>query len=252
MMDENFFSGYVDKQVMCGERPLPLPLKFKEIRAMMGYFPVKASLIKPMLPAGLSPVSFFGYGIVGLAGIEYRDVNIGPYDEIAVQTLVRYIGKLPPQARQGYMRERVGMHIMIISVTTQEASDSGIHIWGYPKFISQIEFQDQGDQRECRWRIDGQEVLRLTMTTSGFSYLMNAPMVNFSQKENELLKNVLYCKFPLKMTRGGPNVRVVYGTHPLGQKIKDLIGDKKAIASCSFEKGLGVLDVPDWSVRLSS
>ena len=248
MANNDFFAGYVTKKVLCASGPVPIPLKAKDISIMMSYFPIKAERLQPMIHNKLRPLSFMGYCLLGIAGIEYKDMNIGPYNEVIVNVPVRFVGETPPQARGNFLREKIGMHILIISVTTQVALDSGAEIWGYPKFLSDIEFSEADGHKVCFWSASEEEIFSYSIKKSGIKLPYKGGIVDFSIREKEILKNVLYGRLPARIS-SGRNVSISFGPHPIGQKLAGLIENRRALFSASVENGLGVLDVPNWGVR---
>jgi hypothetical protein len=53
---------------------------------------------------------------------------------------------------------RFGLYVHHLPVTTQEAYDFGVELWGYPRFLCQITFEEDEGARRCRLAVDGQEV----------------------------------------------------------------------------------------------
>lgn len=249
MNKKDIFTGYVDKKILCKSGEVPMPLRTKDLTSMMATFPVKTDGLKPLIPSRLKPLSFLGLSTLTLGGMEYREMNIGPYNEIVVLVPVRYTGALPPQARAGFLRERIGMYVMMISVTTQLSLDAGKDIWGYPKFLSEIEFQDQGERRVCLWKAEGKEILSFSVRKKGVKLPFNRELIDFSVRGSELLKNALRGCFQLSISPGN-HVQISFGPHPEGQKLAGLIETSRALAGGYAERGLGVLDLPAWSVPL--
>ena len=249
MNKKDIFTGYVEKKVLCKSGEVPMPLRTTDLFSMLATFPVKTSLLSPLIPSPLKPLGFLGLSSLTVGGMEYREMNIGPYNEIVVLVPVRYPGVLPPQARAGYLRERIGMYVMMISVTTQIALDAGKDIWGYPKFLSEIEFQDQGESRAGIWKAEGEEILSFSVRKKGIKVPFNRELIDFSVRGKELLKNALRGRFQLNISPG-THVQISFGPHPAGRKLAGLVESSRALVGGYAEHGLGVLDLPAWSVPL--
>lgn len=249
MARKDLFSGYVDKRIMCRSGEVSIPLRTTDLTSMLATFPVKTSLLRPMLPNPLNPISFLGTSLLTIGGMEYKEMNIGPYNEIVVMLPVRYTGPMPPQAFSRIGLDRIGLYVMIISVTTQIALDAGLDIWGYPKFLSDITFQDQGELRACRWEAEGQEILSFAVEKEGITIPFDRKLIDFSVRGNEILKNALRGQFQMRIS-SGKNVQISFGKHPVGQKLAGLIETRRALTGGYAEHGMGVLDVPEWSAPL--
>ncbi len=249
MAKKDVFFGYVDKKVVCRSGEVTIPLRTTDLTSMLAAFPVKTSLLRPLIPARLQPLGFLGTSVLTIGGMEYREMSIGPYNEIVVLVPVRYTGPLPPQASAGFVLERVGVYVMIISVTTQIALDAGLDIWGYPKFLSEITFQDQGERRACRWEAEGEEILSCSVGKEGITVPFDRKLVDFSVRGNEIMKNALRGRFQLRLS-SGKNVQISFGPHPVGQKLAGMIETRRALSGGYMEHGMGVLDAPEWSAPL--
>lgn len=80
--------------------------------------------------------------MVGITSFNYFETSIGPYGEIGVGIPVVFdastIPVLPLLLESYY--PRFGFHVMCLPVTTIRARDTGIGVWGYPKFIADMCF----------------------------------------------------------------------------------------------------------------
>ncbi len=251
MDKSNFFSGFVEKQVVTKSGPVPIPLRVYDVDAIMAIFAVNTEDLRALLPSKLKPLSLFGKSILAISALEYKDNNIGPYNEIIVLVPVKYCGPLPPRSPKIFSSQRVGFHILIISVTTEIAMNAGIDIWGYPKFISKIDFAKQADRTTCSWQSEKNEnIVSFTIRHSGIKTTNNRDLVHFSNRENQILKNVLHGRLPTRLSFGR-NVEITFGTHPEGQKLARLIDNRKALFSGHVQGGIGALDVPEWGMDIS-
>jgi hypothetical protein len=97
-----------------------------------------------LCPARVVP----GLGVVVVMCLEYRDTDIGPYDEVAIAIGLNepwFLPNLPGRASLADHRHRQ-LHGWIhhLPVTTEAARAEGVELFNFPKFIAAIEF-DQSD-----------------------------------------------------------------------------------------------------------
>jgi Acetoacetate decarboxylase (ADC) len=133
-----------------------LPIFYYDSTAVLAFFRCDREKAAALLPAErfLPTLTGGASAIVGLALFEYRSTSIGTYNEVglAIPALWKK-GPVPrcPAAelfRSVYTR-LVGFHIVDLPVTTARAHAAGRELWGYPKFITPIDFTLQKKQLDC-------------------------------------------------------------------------------------------------------
>ncbi len=153
---------------------LTLPAQFRAGSAMVGIFVVPTVGIRPrlagtpFLPAEIAP----GRTLMGLNCIRYTDSDCGAYEEIAFTAFVhRHDG---PAVRVPYastLRDLIGGSIgsfaWRLAVTTTLSRDAGLRIWGFPKTVEDLVYDERPGATTMQWLDDGHEVLRFTVPTGG-------------------------------------------------------------------------------------
>ena len=99
------------------------------------------------LKAGLT---FKGKPIIAVGLIEYKDSDLGAYNEVIIAIPV-----VPKDVKPGILnwlqlysplnKRKLGQYIIHIPVTSSKSMDAGIGLWGYPKIVRKIEhlFQEK-------------------------------------------------------------------------------------------------------------
>jgi Acetoacetate decarboxylase (ADC) len=92
-----------------------------------------------------------GRCLVTLNCFEYRKTDIGPYNEVAISFLIVRSGLNVPGLTFLYelVRRRFGAYVWQLPVTTEVARDGGLEIYGYPKFLADIRFTNDGGRFRC-------------------------------------------------------------------------------------------------------
>ena len=185
-MDERFFSDAASEEVVLatGVR-IRLPVRYYDWSWMGALFPAPAAKVRGLLPTNkLQPVLLMpGIAMVALAAFEYRNIaDVEPYNEFTVAVPVQYEPAVnapglplffhPLLAPERY--RKIGMYVHHLPVTTPAARDFGVEIWGYPKFIADIGFEETGEVRRCR-RAEGKDIVILEIRKSAAA----ARAVNF-------------------------------------------------------------------------
>ena len=129
-----------------------------------------------MLPSPLRPVSVAGRAIVAIAVQRYEESDLGAYDEVALSILVRrHDGARGPAV---YIRQ--------LPVTQTFTLDAGRTIWGYPKWLAEIDIAERGGRVRCVVREDGITACEIDIRGGGPIPMPERPVPTYSDAENLL------------------------------------------------------------------
>src|SRR5439155_543640 len=101
----------------------------------------------------------------------YRDNDLGDYNEVSLAFFVHRRGEragvpyLSPAL--DFVRNRVATYIWKLPVDQRFTCAAGRGIWGFPKSVEQIAFEDVGGRRRCRLVMDGRHVLTFSVSRGG-------------------------------------------------------------------------------------
>jgi hypothetical protein len=127
-----------------------LPIRYFDVQCLVATFlapPVEASEL--LVGAGLQPVlQEDGRAMVDLYCIEYRKTDIGPYNEVGLT--VRALAPGDPIAAN---------YVVYLPVTTAVACRAGREIWGYNKFVADIDVRSEGKAFSTVLRDEGHEII---------------------------------------------------------------------------------------------
>jgi hypothetical protein len=149
-----------------------LPVLYTDATEIMAVFPASTDDVRELLPSGdLQPVEIMpGKAIVGFAAWEYPQLTQADgapgssYNELVIAFPVLYEPSINVPILPLLMSSRFnsyGEYIYKMFVTTEQARDLGIELWGTPKSLAEITFDETDHTRCCRVRADGQDVLTL-------------------------------------------------------------------------------------------
>jgi hypothetical protein len=146
--------------------------------------------------------------------VDYRDNDLGDYDEVGLVFFVRPAGQ--PDAE-------IGSYIHKLPVNQGFTCEAGCRIWGFPKTIDEIDFRSEDDSATCALRMDGRHVLTLTVPRGG----------NAETPETDAVGYTLLDGAPHRIrfsrggrgettTPGGEGVRLELGDHPVADELRSL------------------------------
>ncbi len=188
-------------------------------------FPAPLAGIAPFMPhEALRPVETApGETNLTLMGMAYRRVDrLAPYNEFGILVPVSPLETRQPPEIPVYF-------VLQLPVTTQEARDGGILIYGYPKFVAQIDFERRGVQIDCHVGVDGNAIISLSVPAHP-GELPTVDLYTYSVRGEEILKTRIEIN-GLSGSLPGPGASYSLGDHPLSDDLKKL--EMAAIPSSS-------------------
>ncbi|MGE5140042.1 MAG: acetoacetate decarboxylase family protein [Rudaea sp.] len=219
----DFFRGILQATVPVGKYMMCMPLFYYDFTALLVTFVTPLERIRPLLP---SPVMHAlrltpWHGVTVFAAFEYRDTDIGPYNELSIAFPITLhkpapvlTGLLKP------MSEGMTTYIRHLPVTTEIARDLGIEHAGYPKFLADIRFDRHEDWIDCRVAEGGSHILTLSARKGS---LQAADRMRF-HAVNVHYDRILYGMATanvqrVSLSRNPSDVRLELGNHSIAQEL---------------------------------
>ncbi len=183
-----------------------------------------------------------GRGLLSIACIDYRDNDLGDYNEVSIAFFVRERGA---QGRLPYagtaldmMRGRLPTHIVHLPVNQSFTCEAGRTIWGFPKTVDEIEFDTSGERALCTWNREGNNVLRVSMPIGGKRSFPEQTLCTYSYIEGTLHKTDFTSSADeLGVQLGGADIEL--GAGPIADELRSLGLPKRALMSMWLGKMRG-------------
>ena len=188
-----------------------------------------------------------GRALLSIAAIDYRDNDLGDYNEVSVALFVRprsqatgipYLGTV-----LDFFGQKLGTYIHRLPVNQSFTRDAGAEIWGFPKTVDEIEFEDDTGRSTCTWSKDGRDVLSLSLPRGGSRTLPEREMTTYTVIEG--------VPHSTRFTTGAEGVgfqlggaRIELGDHPLADELRGLGLPRGALMSTWMERMHGRFDPP--------
>ena len=229
--------------------PVTLPIHYRDAESMMAFFPLPTGHVKGLLPKPqMRPVEVVpGYAVVALIAFEYRDTDIGAYNELGICFPILFnspfsIPFVPLLLEKSY--PRLGFYVHHLPVTTQIACRAGREIWGYPKFVADIGFEENNEQRICHLHEGGKHILSLAVDRpEGSQKEEKRNLVTYSVLEDRVLKTVVRTKMHIEYRRiRGADLTL--GDHSIARELRGLEISPRLIESRIADAMEAVLPAP--------
>lgn len=215
-----------------------LPVVVRDASSAAATYLVSARAARRLLPGDAIDVVELlpGRALMSLAAIDYRDNDLGDYNEISIAFFVRersaprglpYLGNLLDLTRQ-----RLGTYIHRLPVTQSFTCEAGCRIWGFPKTVDEIELGGEGRRFVCTWRKGGRHVLTFSTTRGGTRELPERSMLTYSFIHGVAHRTPFVSGAEQVGVRlGGAELRL--GDHPIADELREL-GLPKAALLCTW------------------
>ena len=176
-------------------------------------------------------VSAFRWDEVTSHGVNGRSVL--PYGEVMVGAMVTRRPAPPVLALAGLVVPGLpyGAFVLHLPVTHRQARDGGRLVWGYPKFIADVEFEDSLETVSCTVSEGGRQILRQTAYPAGKPTVMRESLVLYSSLDGELLEEHSPMCGVKRLRRGPSGGRLELGVHPVGLELRRLGVSPRPIAT---------------------
>jgi hypothetical protein len=229
-------------------RTVTLPVEVRDATSMSAMFLVRAPAVRRLIPDSRLhvPELFPGRTLCIVAAIEYRDNDLGQYNEVSVAFFVTHAGRRPLPflgLLAGFRRGTLGAYIHRLPVTTSFSRDAGRDIWGFPKFVADIAFRDEGHRRICTLTAGGTHVLTFTAARGGRRRMPPMPQDAWAWRDGVLRRT------PSAMGGEGVGVRLggatlALGEHPIAAELRGLRIPRRALLSTWVERMRARFDAP--------
>jgi hypothetical protein len=154
-------------------RTVTLPVHIREAQQWSATWLVPAAAAQQLIDySGLTvaqPVP--GRAMIALAFVRYLDGDLDRYNELAVTVMVRPHDAAPNPGRLAlaaeFARGQLGTFVHDLPVDQEFTCAAGNTIWGYPKWIADIEISSQHDRTACVLTSSHGTEVTLTIADSG-------------------------------------------------------------------------------------
>lgn len=185
---------------------------------------------------------FPGRGLLSIACIDYRDNDLGDYNEVSIAFFVRkrggrkgvrYLG-----AALDLMLGRLPTHILHLPVNQPFTCEAGQVIWGFPKTLNEIDFDTSGDRARCIWNEHGRNVLKLSLPIGGIREFPEQTLCTYSYIDG-VLHETRFVSSAVDLGVRLGSAEIELGAHPIADELRSLGLPKPALMSVWMGKMRG-------------
>lgn len=221
-MSDDFFSGVTQEPVETSAGECMLPILYRDGSCVGLMYRVAPEVVAPLIrDEEFEPFTLMGKAIVQLVVFEYRDTTIGPYNELALAVEIKRKGSSP--STWGALvnakgQPSYGSTFLNLPVTSEGANAAGREIWGYPKYVVDIqtEFTEEGVHAVQKGELE------LTVGPAGWLETPGIPFVLMSVKGGKVVRTIVPTGHSLKWGGGNRTELKLLGSGPTADNIARL------------------------------
>jgi hypothetical protein len=227
-----------------------LPCMVREASSGAATYLVDAAAARRLLPGPeLDVVELWpGRALASLACIDYKDNDLGDYNEISLAFFVRERGAPRGFPLIGpvvdFFRARLPTYIHRLPVNQAFTCEAGRTIWGFPKVVNEIDFSYLERRAVCTWRAEGQHVLTFSAPRGGTQRVPDSSLVTYSYVNGTLHRTAFTSGAEgVSFRLGGAILEL--GTHPIATELRGLGFPRRPLLSTWMEKMHGRFEAPE-------
>lgn len=218
-------------EVTVGDRSFRLPVYYHENHVFVSVHTADHDAVAAELPSeAIEPVRWLdGRALVAVHAWRYGAITavtpdastrrLVPYGEVVVSAVV---SRGPAPRVLPLLGRSPGGFVLQMPVTSRDARDGGAQLWGYPKFVADIDFAEQGAVRGVEVSESGAAILTLTVRPGGRVLRDRRALVSYTSRHGELLETVVPGAGHVQLRFGGGAGRLELGEHPVGERLRRL------------------------------
>ncbi|HCS28936.1 MAG TPA: acetoacetate decarboxylase [Spongiibacteraceae bacterium] len=231
------------------DHDVSLPVKVRKAANAFASFLVNAKAANAWIKeSGLEVVEIFpGKAIMQIVGVDYQDNDLGDYNEAGISFYVREPGTKKGLPIIGGLRAIMGgtasSYIHLLPVDQEFTMHAGRYIWGYPKWIADIDIIQKDGYFETRFSDKGQHVFTFRTKGGGKGSMENQRQPSFGYRCGTLYKTVGVANASgVKFSLGGE--KPLLGDHPIADELRKLGLPKKPLFSGSVDNMVMDFEAP--------
>ena len=205
-----------------------LPVVVRDASSGTARFLVDLTAARDMVRLeGVEPEEFLpGKAMLSLAMVDYRDNDLGTYNEFSIAFFVREsraargVPFVSPWARM--MRGQVATFICHLPVDQAFTCEAGRRIWGFPKTVDDVSINYADGRARCRLVMDGQLVLELDTPRGGSRALPESELWTYTALAGRAHKTSFRSASRGFGVSRGSQTSVRLGTHPIAAQLRAL------------------------------
>jgi hypothetical protein len=214
------------------EGPVRIPSLFFDGSAVMTFFSTDYDKVMSKLEGtGFVPVrAFKGKAITVMGFFDYQKTSFGPYREVTLGFMVLPDNTTAPWTLgfdffKKIGNRKMGIHVIDLPLTVKLPLAAGREIWGFPKFIADIDYRYSKHEFEARVKTiaTGDEIFSIKSPYCKGMFSPFSDSIFYSYLNDNIMKSVVNMNSTCRITSGS-RVELSVGSadHRMSKNMRDL------------------------------
>ncbi len=228
-----------------------LPVRVNDAGMLMNIFSVDSKVAQALIAdTGFKVVELWpGKALMQLLAVDYRENDLGDYNEAAIVFPVTTPGESTPLPLIGAMwrvlRGKLANYVYRMPVNQDFTTHAGRFIWGFPKWVSDVDIHFNEEQASARFNDEGQLVFEISAKAGGKTKAGAQRAPSLAVRNGRAWKTVGITEGEgLRFTMGG-KAPIIGEQHPLAKKLRELGLPKKPLCSVSMKRAKLLFEGPE-------
>ena len=206
---------------------LLVPVFFPSLSAIAALHTASSMEVTQLLPDRRMTTITVAPGrcLVGVLGLEYRDSDLGAYNELAIVVPIAFDAPAGPWLnviREGLSRS-FSAYIWRMPVSTMLSRDAGVSLAGFPKQLGDIGFRHGAGLASCELTVDGVPAVALSCDSAASTGRRRLKVRAYTQMQGYSLVSKLHVQEIRFDDRLRPTAtRLELGQGPLADELRAL------------------------------
>jgi hypothetical protein len=228
MRDDVFFENTPRETFQIDGQSVEFPVFYYDYRFLTCVVTAKSDKLNALLPHPEFKVAELwpGSGVLSMTAFEYRDTDLGPYNEVAISIPMYFphADFVPEKSAIAMVRKNIfSMYVHQLPVTTEIARRGGVYFYNFPKFIADISFEDVDDKTVVVLKEKDDLILKITANKIPMKKSIDFEYHTFSMRDNLVLHSLIEGRAPkFGQIAMGRFAELELGGHPLGIELKEI------------------------------
>jgi hypothetical protein len=195
-------------------------------------YPVVKELLaeKHLVPKELTP----GETRLQIVGCEMRKVQIaGPYKEVSIQVPVEPLDGSP----NGKFTH------LFLPVNTEKSRWPGVDIWGFPKFIADIDIKTDNNRIACQLAVGDQLILKFKMNDKAGSR-KHYNWDYYGTRKQQIVKTTMDPEGFISDEESSGNASLILGEHAVADTLREILLSDEVVRTMIGHKVSSILKKP--------
>ena len=248
--DQHCLKTSTDSYLIAGTK-ITLPVKVGAAAMLMNVFVVDSKKAQQLIAdSGFTVVEIWpGKALMQLLGVDYQQNDLGDYNEAAIVFPVTTPGESKPLPVMGtiwrMLKGSLSSYVYRMPVNQDFTTHAGRFIWGFPKWVTDVDIQFGDKTASANFCDDGELVFTISAATGSKAQAKPQAAPSLAIRNNQAWKTIGITEGEGLTFKLGGTMPDIGQTHPLALILRDLGLPKKPMCTISIRHAKMNFDEPE-------